>query len=167
MATDWGTFGQAHVAAKNDSVAQLANKLHNERTRLFDDWQAKKKEFEAAQVAEREARAAMMEAWSDRMNDPMASGAESIDTGFGKLTITHNLDYKVTGSDDALEAALSDIEKSQEGGNVIAERLVTFEPKLSVREYKLLSDTQRAIVDKVITIKPASKSVSFKPVAGA
>lgn len=165
MANDWGTFGQAHVAAKNDSVAQLANKLHNERTRLFDDWQEKKKAADKAIADEREARAAMIVAWSDRLNDPMADGAESIDTGFGKLTITHKLDYKL-GDADAVDKALDEIEKSQEGGNVIAERLVSFKPEISVREYKLLDARQKAMIDRVLTIKPASKSVAFKPVAG-
>lgn len=167
MNNGWGTFGQAHIAAKENAVTQLANKLHNDRTRLFDAWQEKKKAFELAQAEEREARAAMMEAWSDRMNDPMADGAESIDTGFGTLTITHKIDYKVTGAEDAVETALDKIEASQEGGNVIAERLVKFKPELSVREYKLLTEAQRKIVDAVLTIKPASKSVAFKPVAGA
>lgn len=167
MANDtWGTFGNAHVKAKGNAVTALADKLHNERTRLFDDWQAKKKVFELAQAEEREARAAMMEAWSERMDDVMAEGAESIDTGFGKLTITHKLDYKLSNADE-VDKALDLIEKSQEGGNVIAERLVSWKPELSVREYRLLTPAQRAVIDKVLTIKPASKSVAFKPVAGA
>jgi len=164
--TAWGTFGNAHVKAKDGSVAALADKLHNERTRLFDDWQEKKKVFEAAQVAEREARAAMIAAWSDKLNDPMADGAESIDTGFGKLTITHTLDYKLSAVEE-VDKALDEIEKSQEGGNVIAERLVSWKPEISVRELRLLTNEQRAIIDNVLTIKPASKSVAFKPVAGA
>lgn len=160
-------WAKAHDDAKTNSVAALASKIHNDRVRVFDEWKAAKDALAVAQEAERVARDAMMEAWSDRMKDPMAEGAESIDTGFGKLTITHKIDRKVTGSDDAVEKALDKIEKSMVGGNVIADRLVSFKPELSVREYKLLSDANRAVIDEVITTKPASKQVKFEPKPGA
>lgn len=92
----------------------------------------------------------------------MASGVENVDTGMGKIKITHKLEYKFTGvPNDRIDTMLDAIEKSQEGGNVIAERLVIWKPELSVSEYKRLMPQQKALVDAILTIKPASKSIEL------
>lgn len=144
----------------NNSAALIQNS-GNYRMAVLDAWLASKQQFLAAQQRERELRAKVIELFSEKANDAMASGVENIDTGVGKIKITHKLEYKLEGSNAKVDAMLDKIEKSQEGGNVIAERLVNWKPELSVREYKLLSKPQQLIVDEILVIKPASKSVEL------
>ena len=133
----------------------------NYRMAVLDAWIAAKRAFLDAQTKERELRAEVLALFSDRMNDSMASGVENVDTGIGKLKVTHKLEYKLDADNDKVDAMLDKIEKSQEGGNVIAERLVVWKPEISVREYKLLAPAQKAVVDTILTIKQASKSVEL------
>ena len=77
------------------------------------------------------------------------------------MKITHKLNYTL-GNANLVDKALDLIEKSQEGGNVIAERLVSWKPELSVREYKLLSPQQKAYIDTVLTVKPGTPSVELE-----
>lgn len=131
---------------------------------VFDLWLAAKAELERAKANEAALRQQVVEAKSDK--EEMFSGTENIEMPGGQLKIVHKLDYKISVDGDALDKALELIEKSVEGGNVIADRLVNYKPELSVREYKLLNKQQKAIIDACITIKPAAKSVTFEPIKG-
>lgn len=96
---------------------------------------------------------------------PGYSGTENIDIGWGhKLVILHKITYDLDKADNFanVDKALNQIEHSQEGGNVIAERLVKWKPELSVSEYKKLTPAQKAMIDRVITIKDATPSVELK-----
>lgn len=128
-------------------------------------WQDAQKTLEAAKAKEMEWRKEVIDIFSDRAGEAMASGMENVATSFGTLKIEHKLTYKL-GNVDLVDKALDAIEKSQEGGNVIAERLVSWKPELSVREYKLLSAVQQKIIDEVLTISPAAKSIKLEPVKG-
>lgn len=133
----------------------------NYRMAVLDAWTASKRAFLDAQAKERELRAEVLALFSNEMNNPMASGVENIDTGVGKLKVTHKLEYKLESDNDKVDAMLDKIEKSMEGGNIIAERLVMWKPEISVREYKLLTPAQKLLVDPILTIKQASKSVEL------
>ena len=124
-------------------------------------WKTAKAELDAAQANERELRAKVIEMFSTETNE-MHSGVENIDLNYDRwiLKITHKLDYKLADR-DAVMSALTQISTSQEGGNIIAERLVKWKPELSVSEYKLLNGGQRTIIDRVLTIKPATKSLEL------
>ena len=132
----------------------------NYRMAVLDAHRQSVATLKAAKEAEAQLRAEVISLFSERVNDANASGVENIDTGYGKLKITHKLNYTL-GNANLVDKALDLIEKSQEGGNVIAERLVNWKPELSVREYKLLSKPQQLIVDEILVIKPASKSVEL------
>ena len=119
----------------------------------------------AAKVKEAELRAEVIKLFSERTGEALASGVENVETGLGTLKITHKLNYTL-GNADAVDRALDAIEKSQEGGNVIAERLVKWSPELSVREYKLLTEKQKALIDAVLTIKPGAASIEIVPIKG-
>lgn len=152
---DWGTaIAPAHVSQGNYRMTVLA------------DWQKAKDVFDLAQANERKLRAEVISLFSEMASNEMSSGMETVPTGVGKLKIEHKLDYKLDADTDKVDNALDQIEKSMEGGNIVAERLVKWKPEISVREYKLLDAKQKAIVDKVLTIKPASKSVKLEPVVG-
>lgn len=134
------------------------------KANLLEAWKTANDKARAAVMIERDLRLQVIEAFSTETNE-MASGIENIDIGYGfDLKIQHKLDYKLDNANDceALDKALDAIETSMEGGKIIAERLVKWKPELSVSEYKLLGNEQRAMIDKVLTIKPASKSLEIK-----
>lgn len=133
----------------------------NYRMAVLDAHRQSVATLKAAKEAEAQLRAEVISLFSERVNDANASGVENIDTGMGKLKITHKLNYTL-GNADLVDKALDLIEKSQEGGNVIAERLVSWKPELSIREYKLLSAQQKAYIDTVLTVKPGTPSVELE-----
>lgn len=51
-------------------------------------------------------------------------------------------------------------------GPELARRLVKWKPELSVSEYKKLPDNARAIIDKVLTITPATPTLELKEKKG-
>jgi len=133
----------------------------NYRMAVLDAHRQSVATLKAAKEAEAQLRAEVISLFSERVNDANASGVENIDTGYGKLKITHKLNYTL-GNANLVDKALDLIEKSQEGGNVIAERLVSWKPELSIREYKLLSPQQKAYIDTVLTVKPGTPSVELE-----
>lgn len=145
-------------------MAEIIDTMHrnHDRDKLLAEWKEKKAAFDALQTAERDLRKQVIDAFSQEESE-MASGVERVDIGYGfDLKIQHSLDYKL-GARDLVNSALDEIEKSQEGGNVISERLVNWKPELSISNYRLLTAHQKAIIDRVLTIKPASKSIKIEP----
>lgn len=136
--------------------------LSQEQTDLLASWQAAKTAAANAVLHERELRAKVIETFSTE-TDEMKSGVENIDLGFDKweLKITHAVDYKLADI-DAVKMALAQIAASHEAGSFIADRLVKWKPEMSASEYKLLEGGQRTIINRVLTIKPASKSIEIK-----
>lgn len=132
----------------------------NYRMAVLDAHRQAAAEAKAANEKERQLRAEVIKLFSERADDAMASGVENVATGIGTLKITHKLNYNL-GNADLVDKALDAIEKSQEGGNVIAERLVKWKPELSVREYKLLTPKQKALIDAVLTITPGAASIEI------
>lgn len=130
-------------------------------TTLIDNWMKAKAAFVTAQNFERQLRAQVIAANSGV--GEMHSGVENVPVLGGTLKIEHKLDYKLDNDNDKIDAVLDAIEVSMEGGKIIAERLIKWTPEISVREYKLLEPAQKKLVDDVLTIKPASKSIEFKP----
>lgn len=138
----------------------MNNHLSN-KDKLIEDWKNAQDALSVAKEREKELREMIIEVFSEETNE-MASGTESIDVGFGfDLKIEHKLNYKLTCDNDGVDELLDKIENSVEGGNVIAERLVTWKPSFNVSEYKKLEPVHKAMVDKVLEIKPAAKSVKL------
>jgi len=150
------------IAATEAATSSVTPPTNSQQ--VFDLWLKAKEELAKWQAEERALREQVVAAKSDKPE--MFSGTENIEVPGGKLKIVHKLDYKIVVDGDKLDAALLKIEQSMEGGNIIADRLVTYKPELSVREYKLLTPAQQAVIDKCIEIKPAAKSVSFEPIKG-
>lgn len=61
----------------------------------------------------------------------------------------------------AVYQALVDIEKLSPEGKLVAERLISWKPDLSLSQYKLLNDNEAAIINKVIVTKPGSPELSI------
>lgn len=135
--------------------------ISNEKLNILNAWNNAKRALGEATSVERALRAQVIEAFSTETSE-MASGVENIDLGDGfDLKINHKLDYKL-GDRDSVNDALDAIAKSMNGGDIIASRLVKWKPEVSITEYKLLGPIQVGIINKVLTIKPATKSIEIK-----
>lgn len=146
------------------TVNQLTGAImyNQEQMALLSKWSAAKAAVASATTIENELRAQVIATFSTE-TDEMKSGVENVDLGFDKweLKITHKLNYKL-GEIDAVKEALARIATSMEGGNIIADRLVKWKPEVAVSEYNLLNGGQRAIIDRVLTITPATKAIELK-----
>jgi len=130
---------------------------------LLADWKKAKAELDEVKSREAQLRGLVVEVFSQE-KDPMKSGVENVDVGWGfNLKIEHKLNFKLDNANDCekLNGVLNAIEISMAGGNIIADRLVKWKPELSVSEYKLLSPENKARIDSVLTVTPASKSVEL------
>ncbi|QZA70473.1 Gam-like host-nuclease inhibitor protein [Erwinia phage AH03] len=127
-----------------------------QRDALILVWQESQKALAKAKEDEAQNRQnviALFEAEAD------ASGVRNIDLGNGyKLKVTFKLNHKLTGD---VAKMLEKLEKTGEEGKFIADRLVKFEPKLALTEYKNLSDKMRKIADEFIVTSPALPSVEL------
>lgn len=70
------------------------------------------------------------------------------------------INYKVDA--DKADAALDELSALGNEGSFVADRLVKWEPKLSVSEYGKLTEAQRAIIDKVVTTTPGLPTLEIK-----
>lgn len=145
------------------SFVEQAMQRNNLRTAMIEDWKTASRLAKEAIADERQKRLDLITLFSAHAdpNDLHAS-MENVDLPNGEmLKIQHKVDYKLGNADEVVKQ-LNLIEQSQEGGNVIAERLVVWKPEISVTNYKLLNPIQKALIDKVLTVKAASKSIEIK-----
>lgn len=143
-----------NTATANASVAP------SNKDTLLQQWKEAAEQLVIARNRESDLRKQVIEAFST-ISTEMHSGVENIDVGWGfDLKITHKLDYKL--DDAGIDAALEAIERDIEHGELLAERLVSWKPSISVREYGALPAAAKVIIDRVLTIKPAAKSVELK-----
>lgn len=141
----------------------------NNKDQLLTDWRKADAELKELRKRESELRKQVIEAFSEV--GPEHSGVERVDIGWNHdLKITHKLDYKLDSAadysrvDDA-EIAIVDL-VGEELGDVMVSRLFKRKFDISVSEYKKLLELPKgaqikAIVDKILTIKPGSPSVEI------
>lgn len=144
----------------------------NNRDQLLTDWKAANEALAAAKAREAELRPLVIEAFSD-VTDEMASGIENIDVGYGyTLKVDRKLNYSLASANDyeAVDNAADAIGEILDGdfGETIVNRLFKRKFEISVTEYKKILELPngakiKAIVDKILTIKPAAPSVKLEP----
>lgn len=136
--------------------------LSEEKNALLSAWYEADKTMRAAVDAERELRLQIIETFSTETRED-ASGVETVSLGRDKwvLKIQHGLNYNLDKDADKVRSSLDVIAKSMEGGKIIADRLVKWKPEISVTEYKKLDREQREEINKVLTIKPKTKSIEI------
>jgi hypothetical protein len=126
-----------------------------ERTRLLVDWEAQKVALEVAKEKEMTARKAVV----DFAFDPnKTSGTERVELGNGyvakavkKINYGWIKDESGKLNKKLIDKALEKIEKIGGAvGELVAERLVKWEPSLSLTEYKQLDDKFKKVIDEVI-----------------
>lgn len=90
------------------------------------------------------------------------SGTENAELANGwKLKAVFKQNYNLQNKDDAVDKALSKIEKTSEAGAFIAARLVKWKPELSVTEYKALEPKLKKIIDEVLTISDGTPALEL------
>lgn len=89
-------------------------------------------------------------------------GTNSVQIGNGyELKCTLKFSYNLDNKDDKVNLALDEIAKTGNEGTFIAERLVSWKPNLSVKEYRELEPQYKKIIDKVLTIKDAAPTLTI------
>ena len=139
--------------------------FENERNRLLAIWDESKKALEVAKENEMKQRKAVVDFAFDQSK---TSGTENIELGNGykakavkKINYSFIKDANEKVDKKAIEKALCKIEKDGAVGELIAERLVQWTPKLSLSEYKQLSDKHKKAIDTVVVTKEAAPSLSI------
>lgn len=134
----------------------------SQRDNLIMEWQRAEQELAAIKEREMTLRKQVMEVCF-----PDAEiGTNTLELGKGyKLKGVRKQNFTLKNSDGETEAALEVIAKMGNEGTFIAERLVGWNPKLSLTEYNKLEATDpthikiKAIIDGVLTISDATPSV--------
>ncbi len=129
----------------------------SERDSLLLKWQNAQKELEKVKAVELELRNEVVAMCFPSHKD---EGTENVELGNGyKLKAVFKQNY--TLDKEKIDDALTAIESMGPEGQFISERLVKFEPKLQVREYKELDSRFKVIVDEALTIKPGTPSLEI------
>lgn len=128
------------------------------RDTLILKWNETKKELDRLKAEEIQLRSAVV---ALSFTDVDKEGTQNLELGQGyKLKCIFKTNYSFTDK-DALEKALSKIEKLGAEGEYIAERLVKFKPELSISEYKKLDNKYLKIINEVIVTKPGTPTLEL------
>lgn len=120
-------------------------------------WLKARKDLNTARLAELNMRNLIV---GNEFPSGVPEGTNTIELGNGyKLKATGVLNYSL--DKDAVESALDAIEATSPEGKFIAERLVGWTPQLSVAEYRTLPPNIKALIDRVLTIKPGQSQLEF------
>lgn len=134
-----------------------SNKLN-----MLVEYEKLQAELARIRAVEAEMRKEIVSAFSEHVEDNF-SGTENVDIGGGyDLKITHALDYKLDNANDyeGVDKIIAEMDDDPRM-ELIVDRLFKRKLELSVTEYKNLPAEWRVKVDRVLTIKPAAKSVKF------
>jgi uncharacterized protein YggL (DUF469 family) len=89
-------------------------------------------------------------------------GTHNIELGNGwKLKAQLKTNYSLDKDTDKVNAAIDELIKQGNEGQFIADRLISWKPEISVKEYKLLGDAYKKIIDTVLTTKPGQGSIEI------
>uniref|UniRef100_A0AAU6W0V3 Imelysin-like domain-containing protein n=1 Tax=Pseudomonas phage Pavpe01 TaxID=3138545 RepID=A0AAU6W0V3_9VIRU len=126
---------------------------------IIGEWQAATVALAKAKELESKLRTELV---SVKFPNHKASGTENAELANGwKLKAVFKQNYSLKNTDDAVDKALSKIEKASEAGAFIAGRLVKWKPELSVTEYKALEPKFKKIIDEVLSISDGTPSLEL------
>lgn len=136
------------------------------RNELLQNWLVCKANFEEAKKAELAARKAAV----DHINDPSLIGKQqTIELGNGykaKLKIPIRYTFVKNSNDKAdiaeIKKALAAIAQDGAVGQLVAEKLITWSPDLSLTEYSALCPAHKNIIDAVIVTKEGAPVLSIQ-----
>ncbi len=134
-------------------------------------WQAKAKELETVKAAELVLR---NEVFKLAFPNPK-EGMNTLPLGNGfELKAEHKYNYSLSESKQprnggipfATTKALNAIEELGNEGKFLAERVVTWKPELSIKEYRDLDPKYKVLLDKALTITLGTPALSIKAPVG-
>lgn len=126
---------------------------------LVAEWATADLALDTAKKREKDLREQVVEAlFADA---PIGTNNHELPTG-DTLACMKKLNYKL----DAETTANAQTAVAFLIGHELTKRLVKWKPELSLSEYKKLPDNARAIIDKVLTITPATPSLELKTKKG-
>lgn len=132
--------------------------LTTEQLQLLQNWDTSKKSLEAAKESEMNFRNMVTHEFFPDAKE----GTQRVELPAGyALKLVAKTNYTFDDK-EAMHGALCEIETTGEHGAFIAQRLVSFTPKLSVAEYKKLSPQYKVIIDRVLTSKPAAPALEIE-----
>lgn len=131
------------------------------RNELLTEWLAAKKTLDAAKKVEMDLRKMIVA--DETLFDPnKAEGTERYDLGNGyQLKCVKKTSYSMANSNGETFAALKALTLLGDASSRMAESLVKFAANLRVSEYKKLNDSERKIMDEVITTKPGAPTLEL------
>lgn len=130
---------------------------------LLLEWKAAKEKLDDAKAVEASLRTQCVDLLK---SGEKQEGTEYHDLGNGwRAKMVHKLNFKFDDT-EKVEAALDKIEATGNEGKFIAERLVKFDPRLSLSEYRGLDPQYRGIIDEVVTITPGLPTLELVPPKG-
>lgn len=157
------------IGAKHQTGAPLTEAEHiMGRDFLITKWKTAAETLETAKADEMVWRKRVV----DFAFDPnKKTGTERIDLGAGyELKSVKKINYGwIKAADgkkvnkDAIETALGKIEESGPAGALIADRLVSWKPDLSLSEYNKLPSDFKSIIDAVIVTSEGSPTLEIIP----
>ena len=129
------------------------------RDALIQNWQAAQSELAAAKDKESALRAEVIATLFAEHPD---KGTVNYELGGGyKVKAVFKQNLRLNNADDAVDKALSKIEKTGPEGQFIAQRLVKWKPELAITEYNDLDPKFKKIIDEVLTISAATPAVEL------
>lgn len=149
-----GALGQWADVIQAQSQSVLGDA---DRNTLLQQWHDMAQKLDAMKESEANLRAACVKAFFGMP----AEGINNLELGRGyKLKCVGKINYNLGGSTEVV-GALEAIAAINDEGKFIAERLVKWEPKLSISEYRKLPEMFKLILDKVLTTKPGSPQLEI------
>ena len=140
------------------TLAANAAPVEPSKTDLLIKWEAATKALAAAKEIEMALRLQVTDAWFPSHKE---EGTENVPLENGyKLKAVFKQNYTLADL-ETVDAALIKMEAIDAEGKFIAERLIKFTPKLSVKEYKDCPEKYRKYIDDVLTIKPATPALEL------
>lgn len=142
------------------------------RDHLLALWEQSKAALEAAKAAEMEQRKAVV---AFAFDPEKKSGTERVELANGyELKAVKKINYGFVKTPDGkgvdknkIDEALAKIEAEGPVGELIAQRLIKWDPSLSLTEYKQLSEAHKAVIDTVIVTTDGAPSLEIVPPKGA
>lgn len=131
--------------------------LTAEQNKLLNEWKSAKTQLDLLAIREMELRNAVVAAFFQNPDD----GTNTTDLPFGwKLKYVKKNNYNL-GKNEAVDDALDRIAALGNEGKFIKDRIVGWTPKLMLSEYKIVDAKYKAIIDEVLTIKPAAAELKL------
>lgn len=154
------SFRKEHMAIEHTPVGvPIVPMSDKERDYKLMLWKQANISLKAAKAVEMEFRKDLVA--NGGMFSDVDTGTETYNLGHGySVKATKKLNYILEDGDE-LALALAELRNLSDASGYKTIDLIKFKASLSLSKYKELDDIERAIIDRVITTKPAAPSLTL------